>query len=168
MQDKDFLKWYALYTKPRHEKAVERNLCSLGIEAFTPKRVLKRRWSDRVMVVEEPLFSNYCFVRTNLQEKNKIVSQKGVVDFVHFNGEYPWIREEVIDSLKILLDNKIRLDPYPYIEIGSRVVIKKGPLKGVEGYIIEKRSNNARLVISVEAIASSVQFVVDADFVELS
>ena len=48
---------------------------------------------------------------------------------------------------------------------GDKVIIRRGSLKGVEGYIIEKRDKNTALVISIDAIASSVKCIVPIDFV---
>ena len=168
MQNIDCPNWYVLYTKPRHEKFVESQLLQKGIEAFTPKVTLRRRWSDRIKLIQEPLFKSYCFVRFSLKDKVRVVSQQGVVNIVHFNSQYIPVEETVINSLKILTENKIKLDPYPYLKVGDRVLIKRGPLKGVEGFIIEKRNKYTSLVISVDAITSSIQCVVDIDFVDLA
>lgn len=157
--------WYVLYTKSRHENFVESQLFKKGIEAFTPKISLRKKWSDRVKIIEEPLFKSYCFAKFSLLDKIKILSQPGVVNIVHFNSQYIPVQESVINSLKILIGNKFRLDPYPYLKVGDKVVIKKGPLKGLEGYIVEKRNKNTSLVVSVDAIASSIKCVVDVDCV---
>jgi transcription antitermination factor NusG len=159
--------WYVLYTKPRHEKAVEEQLLKRKIEAFTPKITWRRRWSDRVKLVEEPLFKSYCFARFPLKDKVKIVSQPGVVDVVHFNKQYTTVDGSVISSLKIVAANELKIDPCPYLKNGDRVTVRRGPFKGLEGYIIEKRNKNATLVISIDAIAASVKCVIDADYVDL-
>lgn len=164
---KDY-KWYALYTKPRHEKLVESQLRKKGIEAFTPKRTLRRKWSDRVKFVEEPLFKSYSFAKFPLDDRVSILSQEGVVKIVHFNNQYVPVEESVMNSLKVLAENKVELDPYPYLEVGDKVVIKRGPLKGVEGYATEKRDKNATLVISVDAIFSSLKCTVDIGYVDLA
>ncbi|MCM8787348.1 MAG: UpxY family transcription antiterminator [Candidatus Omnitrophica bacterium] len=168
MNQLDVLNWYALYTKPRHEKFVEKEFLRKGIEAFTPKLTFKRRWSDRIKIVEEPLFKGYCFAKFALKNKIQILKQKGVVEVVHFFDQYIPVQDSVINSLKILVENQIRLEPYPYLKIGERVIIKRGPLKGVEGFIVEKRNKNTRLVVSIDAIGSSVQCVVDVDCVEIA
>ena len=167
MSQFNILNWYVLYTKARHEKFVEAQLLQKGIEAFTPKITLRRKWSDRTKLIKEPLFKSYCFAKFSLHDKIKALSQKGVVTVVHFKDQYIPVPDSVINSLKILTENKVKLDPCPYAKVGDRIAIKKGPLKGVEGCILEKRNRNTSLVISVEAIASSVQCVVDVDFVEL-
>lgn len=168
MDQLNSLNWYALYTKSRHEKFVESELLKKGIEAFTPKVILKRRWSDRVKYVEEPLFKSYCFARFCLKDKIGVISQDGVVTMVHFNNNYIPIQDSAINSLKILIENELKIDPCPYLKVGERVAIKKGPLRGFEGYVVEKRNRNTTLVISVDAIASSVKCVVDIDIVDLA
>jgi len=159
--------WYVLYTKPRHEKTVEEQLLKRKIEAFTPKITLRRKWSDRVKLVEEPLFKSYCFARFSLKDKVKIVSQPGVVDIVNFNKQYTTVDDSVISALKIMVANELKIDPCPYLKNGNRVMVRRGPFKGLEGYIIEKRNKNAILVISIDAIAASVKCVIDADYVDL-
>ena len=158
-------KWFALYTKSRHEKFVEEQLNKKGIEAFTPKRRLKRIWSDRTKIIEEPVFKSYCFAKFSLADKLKVVSQKGVVEVVHFKHQYVPVPENVVRSLKIVLESQLRIDPYPYLEIGEKVLVKKGPLKGLEGFITEKRAGGAKIVISVSAITSSIACVVNGGFV---
>lgn len=166
MDQLNSLNWYALYTKPRHEKFVESELLKKGIEAYTPKVTLRRRWSDRIKYIEEPIFKSYCFAKLCLKDKIRVVSQDGVVTMVHFNNHYLSIPASVIESLKILIENELKIDPCPYLKVGERVIIKRGPLKGFEGYIIEKRHKNTTLVVSVDAIASSVRCVVDIELVD--
>ena len=163
----DTYNWYVLYTKPKHEKAVEESLLKRKIEAFTPKITLRRRWSDRVKLVEEPLFKSYCFARFLLKDKINIISQPGVIDIVNFNKKYTTVDDAVISSLKIVAANELKTDPCPYLKNGDHITIRRGPFKGLEGYIVEKRNKNATLVVSVDAIAASVKCVIDADYVDL-
>jgi len=156
-------KWFVLYTRSRHEKFVEKHLTEKGIEAFTPTVLLRKKWSDRIKFIEQPLFKSYCFARFPLKDKTKIVSEPGVVHIIHFRNHYVPVENEVIESLKILVENKIQIDSHPYLEIGKRVRVKNGPLKGVEGYILEKRNKGTLLVISIEAINSSISCMVDID-----
>jgi len=158
--------WYPLYTRSRHEKFVESALIEKGIESFTPTVVLRKRWSDRIKFIEQPLFKSYCFAKFSLEDKITVVSQPGVANIVHFKNQYIPIQDSVIDSLRILIKSKVKIDPHPYLKIGDKIAVKEGPLKGVEGYIIEKRNKNVTLVISIEAIASSIKCVVDAADIE--
>ncbi|SVB29702.1 uncharacterized protein METZ01_LOCUS182556, partial [marine metagenome] len=45
--DQDSKKWLAVYTKPRHEKAVEKEFQKKGFEVYLPLLKERRKWSDR-------------------------------------------------------------------------------------------------------------------------
>ena len=164
----DAKKWRVLYIKSRHEKFVENQLLQKEIEAFTPKVNIRRSWSDRIKLIEEPLFKGYCFAKFSLKDKVKILSQPGVAGLVHFNRQYIAVKESVMSSLRILATNDVEVDYHPYLNVGDKVFIKAGPLKGLEGYIIEKRNKSTAIVISVDAIQSSIKFVTDACFAEVA
>jgi len=159
--------WYPIYTRSRHEKFVESALIEKGIESFTPTIFLRKRWSDRIKLVEQPLFRSYSFAKFSLKNKAVVASQPGVVNIVHFKEQYVPVQGSVIDSLRILTENKVEISPHPYVGVGDKVTVREGPLRGVEGYIIEKRKKDTTLVISIEAIASSIKCVVDIADVEV-
>jgi transcription antitermination factor NusG len=64
--------WYALYTKPRWEKKVHALLTDKKIESYCPLNKVRKKWSDRMKTVEEPLFKSYVFVRVNEEEQTKV------------------------------------------------------------------------------------------------
>ncbi len=158
--------WYALYTKGRHEKSVDLELKKKGIESFLPLRKIKRRWSDRVTTVEEPLFSSYVFVKTGGDKATEVIRSKGAVCFVSVNARPVQIRPEVIEALKSILESQIAVDPFPYLNAGSRVIVKSGIFKGVEGFIARKDQKRCRLVISIDALKASISIEVDSALVE--
>jgi transcription antitermination factor NusG len=57
------VKWYAIYTRPRWEKKVNGLLEAKGIESYCPLNRVRRKWSDRIKTIEEPLFKSYVFVK---------------------------------------------------------------------------------------------------------
>lgn len=54
--------WYVLYTFPRAEKQVKERLEREGIDCWLPLHRSPRVWSDRVKLVDVPLFNSYIFV----------------------------------------------------------------------------------------------------------
>ncbi len=164
----DNLNWYALYTRSRHEKFINSQLTKRNIESFLPTRSIKRRWSDRTMTIEEPLFKSYIFVRTDnfYKHKKDILRTKGAVKFVSAGTEPVSIDEATILSLKNIIRDDIAIDPFPYLAQGDRVSIKSGPFKGTEGYIVRKDNKKCSLVISIDAIKSSISIKIDSHLVE--
>jgi transcriptional antiterminator RfaH len=137
------IQWYALYTSPRAEKKVDRELSLRGFESYLPLQVTLKQWSDRKKKVEVPLFNSYIFVRTDL-EKNffTILSIPGIVKFVKIGQEIPPLRDEQIDQIKLLLSNFTDIE-ITHERIGLRefVEIIAGPLAGIRGITIESQGN---------------------------
>ena len=152
--------WYAVYTRSRHEKKVAGGLKDKNIEVFLPLRNVVSRWKDRKKEVQLPLFNGYLFVRIPPDQKLPVLQTAGVVTLVG-NGSNPMpIPENQIESIQKLIHSGIEYDPYPYLKEGMRVLIKRGPLKGMEGVLIEKRKKHL-LVLSVDLIQQSAALQVD-------
>ncbi|MGH7889926.1 MAG: UpxY family transcription antiterminator [Thermodesulfobacteriota bacterium] len=158
--------WYALFTRSRHEKFIYLELEKRRIESFLPIRFLKRKWSDRTVTVEEPLFKSYLFVKTNILGFSDVLKTKGAVKLVSAGANPIPIGENVIASLRNVIQPEIVLDPFPYLRSGDRVYVKSGIFKGTEGFIVRKNDKKCRLVISIEAIMASVSVEVDSCLVE--
>lgn len=160
--------WYAVHVKSRHEFKVADRLSDAGIEAFLPVVERQSRWKDRKKVVTFPLFPGYLFVRIEKNNEAKMVVLKtsGVVRFVGFKpGDPENVPDEQIDSLKKLVENKASLDPYPYLKEGRRVRIKRGPLKGVEGIIVQRHGQHM-IVLSVDVLQQGAALKIDTSQVE--
>jgi Transcription termination factor nusG len=65
-------KWFVLYTKPRWEKKIHQLLDAKEIENYCPLNKVSKKWSDRMKIVEEPLFKSYVFVKVSEEEQTKV------------------------------------------------------------------------------------------------
>ena len=157
--------WYALYTRPRHEKQVLEDLTKRGIEAFLPTYKVRRRWSDRYKVVEEPLFKNYLFVNVDYDRRHyETLRPYGAVTFVMFDGKPAPVPDGEIDSIRRLVTSELPYNPHPYLKVGRRVHVRYGPLEGCEG-ILTRKKGLTRIVLSIQLLQQSVSAEVDADCV---
>jgi transcription elongation factor/antiterminator RfaH len=158
--------WYALYTRPRHEKQVLRQLSENEIEGFLPTIKVRRRWSDRYKTIEEPLFKNYVFLKFKFDLRyHETLRPYGALSFVTFSGVPGQIPAAEVDAIKRLVESELRYDPHPYLKAGRRVRIRSGALAGCEG-ILTRKKGIARLVLSVNMLQQSVSAEVDAATVE--
>ncbi len=62
-------RWYAAYTCANHEKRVAEQLGQRSIEHFLPLYERVRRWKDRRVRLQWPLFPGYVFVRLALGDR---------------------------------------------------------------------------------------------------
>lgn len=163
----DYLKprWYAAYTSANHEKIVALQLGQRSMEHFLPVYESVRRWKDRQKKLELPLFPGYVFVRMALRDQLRVLQIPGVARLVGFGGVAAVLPEEEIEELKKGLSGGVRAEPHPYMRVGRKVLVKNGPLVGLQG-ILTKRKNRVRLVVSVELIQRSVAVEIDEADVE--
>lgn len=161
------LSWFAIRTRSRHEKVVERQLLGQGIEVFCPMISQIHNWSDRRKAVESPLFPGYAFVHIahSPEERVRVLRVHGVVDLVGFQGHAISIPREQIDAVRVVVDNNVQFTKHAFLQVGQRIRIRGGSLDGVEGILVAQ--NGARnLVISVEPIQRSISIRIEGYQVE--
>jgi len=164
----NFMDWYAIYVRSRHEFRISERLTKAGIDTFLPVVERLSRWKDRKRLMNFPLFPGYLFVCTDKspQSRLSVLKTRGIVRFLgNVPGEPEPVPEEQIISLRTLIENKAFLEPYPYLKEGQRVRIKRGPLSGVEGIFVEKYGQHM-LVISVDILLKGASLKIDAVEVE--
>jgi len=153
--------WYALYTRPRHEKRVCEQLMEKQIEAFLPLQREIHRWKDRNKEVWLPLFTGYLFVHFRLQDRLKALQLPGAIRLVSANGRPTPIPDAELDSLRHALDSGIPLHKHGHLRVGRRVRVCRGALAGAEGILVRQKGGH-RLILSIELIQRSVSVEVDA------
>ena len=151
------LRWYALHTRARHEKAIERRLRDQGMETFVPITTEVHRWSDRKKKVEVPLFSCYVFVRSTLsaEDRRRVYQVESAHGFVGSRGVSLPIPDEQIESLQKVLTQSEPWRSYPFLKAGQRVRIRGGAMDGVEGVFLSENGDHS-LIISIDAIQRSM------------
>src|SRR5258708_5346253 len=79
-------RWYAAYTSSNHEKRVAEQLRERSVEYFLPLYESIRRWKDRRVKLQTPLFPGYVFVRVALRDRLCVLQTPGIVHLVSFSG----------------------------------------------------------------------------------
>jgi transcription elongation factor/antiterminator RfaH len=165
-------RWYALYTRARHEKRVVQRLNRQGIQVFLPLIPRERQWHDRKTVVDWPLFPGYVFARLRGGATSLVLSTPGVVTIVSQNGSPAPIRDEVIEGVRrlaaVAAETGTIPKPSPLVHEGRRVRITSGPLRGLEGVILQRRGGDRVLVqFGVQAIGQGLKVEVEANLLRL-
>ena len=156
--------WYAAYTCANHEKRVAAELEARAVEHFLPLYSSVRRWRDRRVRLELPLFPGYVFLRLALRDKPRVLQIPSLVRLVGFNGQPTALSDDEMAALRRGLTEQLNAEPHPYLTRGRRVRVMSGPLAGLQGIILRKK-NHSRFVISLNLIMRSVS--VDISDVEL-
>jgi len=125
------------------------------IECFLPLYRSWRRWADRRKQIELALFPSYIFVRIQLTERLRVLQLPGVVKLVTFDGKPALLPQSEIDALRNGLENGIFAQPHPYLQVGRKVRVVRGPLTGAQGILLRKK-DKFRFVISIDVLMRSV------------
>ena len=141
-------KWLAVYTRPRWEKKVNQLLTEKGLESYCPLNKIRRKWSDRMKIVEEPLFKSYVFVKVNDDDRTAVRMTNGAINFVYWDGKPAVIKEKEIIAIKRFLNEYENVEAVPAdLKINQRVRITNGTLMDQEGKVLDIRRKSARVAI---------------------
>ena len=158
------LDWYAIRVKSRCEKMVSDQLQQKGYEQFLPMYWSRRVWSDRVKVLQMPLFSGYLFCRFDVDGRLPILQTPGVA-YVVCNGQIPHAVDPIqIENIRAAVHSGQALQPWPQLEIGKKVRVEFGPLRGVQGTLLRYKSST-QLILGVDLMQRAIAVEVDESWV---
>ena len=152
--------WFALQIRSRWEGTTAGLLRGKGLETLLPTYSTKRKWSDRFKVVEAPLFPGYVFCRFDVHNRLPVLITPGVISVVGRGKTPVAVDDREILSIQAAIGSGIRMEPWPYVEIGERVRVKDDVLDGMEGILTNFKGSD-RVVISVTLLRRSVALEID-------
>jgi transcription termination/antitermination protein NusG len=161
-------KWYAIWTRSHSEQLVADQLLAKGLQVFLPKiSVWSRRGGVR-HAIRVPMFSGYVFLNESV-DKNvylEVIKARGVVRILgdRWDSLCP-IADSEIAGLQALVNSGVAITPHSYLREGQRVRITAGPLKGVDGILVENKSQKGLLIVSVDLLQRSVAVHIDCTWV---
>lgn len=149
-----------MYTKPRWEKKVHKFFDEKGLKNYCPLNKVRKKWSDRIKVVEEPLFKSYVFVQVSEDEKTKVRMTNGVVNFVYWQGKPAVVKEKEINIIKKFLNEYENVIAQPItLKSDMKIKIQQGVFMDSEATITKVLSNKVQVII--ESIGFSLVAVID-------
>ncbi len=154
------MNWYVVYTKPRWEKKVNSFLAEKGLEAYCPLNKVRKKWSDRIKWVEEPLFKSYVFVKIPYDDQAAVRMVNGVVNFVYWLGKPAVVKDKEIDTIRKFLNDYREVQALPMeLQENTKVMIRQGAFMDKNATIRKVLNNKVQVVI--ESIGYSLVAVVD-------
>lgn len=156
IRPEEIVRWHVLYTSPRAEKQVKERLDRMEVENWLPLHRCPRVWSDRVKMVDVPLFTSYIFVNCNEFKLRELPKVYGVSRIVYYNGKPAVVREQELEAIKKFLSEASELPLCP----GDEVEIVCGAFKSVSGKV--KKIKKSYLVLFLEQLGATVCVKLDA------
>jgi transcription antitermination factor NusG len=156
--------WFAVRVRSNHERIAAAHLRERGYQEFSPSCKTERRWSDRKKEMDQFLFPGYVFCRLDPLDRLPVLTAPGVVDLVGFGKIPAPIPDHEIECIRRMVQSGLFVMPWPFLELGHKVLIERGPLAGVEGILDDVRGK-CRLVVSVQLLQRSVSAEVDRSWI---
>lgn len=135
--------WQAVYVKPRTEKKVLERL-QKHFTVFCPIKSEKRKWSDRVKVVDTPILPGYVFFQGDESDRLAILQDSQVIRSVFWNGKPAVIYDYEVKALRQLISEYSEFEMRP-LRAGEKAKIVSGPLENQAGSITEVKGDKVRL-----------------------
>ena len=161
-------RWHVLWTHSHSEQLVHDQLAAKGFDVFLPKI---DTWSRRAGVrrlIRIPMFPSYLFLRHAIDKASylEVSKVRGVVNVLGERWDHLAIVPDIeIDAIQRVQDSGLAVRPYPYMQLGQRVRISRGPLADVEGVLVRYKLNKGLFVLAVDLLRGAVAVEVDCTHV---
>lgn len=162
---KEFDYWYALFTITGEEDNVKERICyrlkNSNIKVIVPKRKLRERkngiWSHKIRT----LFPGYIFLNgfMSFDEYHLLNNIPGLIKVLKNDCEPYIIDKREMQVIKTLINDDEVIEPSSAILYRNRIVIKDGPLVGLEGKIasVNKRKGRVKVRFSFNGTEKLVE-----------
>ena len=158
------LPWFAVRVKSNFEKPVSAMLRGKGFEEFLPTYRAKRQWSDRIKILDLPLFPGYLFCRIDLSNRLPLLTTPGFLYLVGKGMTPEPIDEKEVMAIQSIVRSGAPAEPWPSVVVGQKVRLERGPLRGIEG-VVSKIGDQHRIYVNATLLQRSVSVQVDSDWI---
>ncbi|MGO8697833.1 MAG: transcription termination/antitermination protein NusG [Limisphaerales bacterium] len=155
--------WFVAHTRPRQEKKLLEHCQRQGIAATLPCYDSAHKYRGKTVVFRKPLFPGYVFLQLEPQQADSIRQNRHVANLLDvFDQE---ILRQQLEAILLALETDIEVRLVPAIGVGTRVSIKAGPLRGVEGWV-ENRYGKSTVLLRLDFIGQAAAVKIEADLLE--
>jgi transcription antitermination factor NusG len=156
--------WYALRLRSNFEKTAAQHLVSQGYSVFLPTYRCIRRRHGRVIESQLPFFPGYLFCHMDLNRRLPVLMTPGVMSIVGFGKTPIAIPDREIASVRAVVQSDLVAQPWPFLNVGDRIAVERGPLTGTEG-ILTCTKGDLSLVVTISLLQRSLAVTLDREWV---
>ena len=156
--------WYVAHSRPRCEKKIVEQCSREGIAATLPMYRTVHKYRGKTVEFRKPLFPGYVFLKFDPELRRKVIYSDYVANLLDVPDQE--IFQAQLNEILLAVETDLEIRLAPTISEGTRVKIKHGPLRGVEGYV-EKRYGSCIVLLRLDFIGQAAAVKVDASELEL-
>ena len=158
------LVWYVAHTRPRCEKKLAHYCEREGLAVTLPCYRSVKKYRGKKVVFEKPLFPGYLFLQLLRPQTRTVYQSDYVANLLDVIDQK--LFEQQLGDILLALETDLEVRLAPQITAGSRVRIKYGSLRGVEGYV-EQRSGQCLVLLRLDFIGQAAAVKIEATELEL-
>ncbi|WP_229536139.1 antiterminator LoaP [Pelosinus baikalensis] len=161
--------WYVLFVNTGKEDLVQEwlriHFNESVLVSVIPRRKIMERNGGSIKHVLKKMFPGYIFICTNMNIETyyKLKSIPGIIRILKTGDYYTRIVDDEMFYILKLLDNDGVVD-YSKIYIhNSKIIVKSGPLKGMEGLMVEvdKRKNRVKIILNFMGVPKKIDLGIE-------
>jgi transcriptional antiterminator RfaH len=139
--------WHLVHTKPKQENSALTNLAQQGYQCYLPRCKSEKLRQGKLVVVSEPLFPRYLFIKLGGKSPSPIRYTKGVCQLVTFGNQPALVTEQLITQIRNQ-ECQASSSPLPLFKAGDTIQLINSPLQGFEGiYLCRNSDQRAHILI---------------------
>lgn len=158
------LRWFVAHTKPRREKKLKQFCDGEGFPATLPCYRSVHKYRGKTVTFQKPLFPGYLFLQLTSIQRAKVVAHNSVANLLSVYDQELFARQ--LEEILLALTLNVEVYLAPQIGAGSRVKVKAGPLRGMDGWV-EERYGMTTVLLRLDFIGQAAAVKVQADELEL-
>jgi transcription antitermination factor NusG len=117
------------------------------------------------MLLSLPLFPCYVFLKGGSERRLDIMTTPGILALVSTAGQPAAVPDDEIEAIQRAIQSGASVEPHPLLKCGEWVRVKCGPMEGIQGILVRKKSLY-RLVLSVEMLGQAACVEIDTFLIE--
>jgi transcription antitermination factor NusG len=157
--------WMVASTRPRCEKKLNVFCEKFGFSSKLPIYPSVRKYPRKVVTFHKPLFPGYLFLNISPIVKQELYQSNFVARIISAKNQ-ELFRKQLNDVL-FAIDNGFSIQPAPDVVEGAKVRIKSGPMRGVEGYV-QERKGVFQAILRIDFIKEAAMVTLNVDDLELA
>lgn len=158
------LRWFVAHTKPRREKKLKQFCEGEGFPATLPCYRSVHKYRGKTVAFQKPLFPGYVFLQLSSIQKPKVQAHASVANLLTVFDQELFVRQ--LEEILLALSLNVEVYLAPQVGPGSRVKVKSGPLRGMEGWV-EERYGMTTVLLRLDFIGQAAAVRLQADELEL-
>jgi len=160
--------WLPVYTKPRCEKVLAEYCQRHDIPCYLPLMKRAQRYQRRTVKTYLPMFRSYLFAQLHHDTQSVLMESHKALHVVTVRPEQELQLIGELRDIQMMeaVQEEADLIVLPDLVVGTRVLVKEGPLRGMTG-IVEKRRNKTRVIVNVDLLGQAVCAEMDVGEIEV-